>query len=498
MKQRMPDVAKLLKNGIANIATGGSAAILTLIVPFFLVRLLRPDDFSLWMLLFPLANYFNFIGLGFQVSLSRFIAVGKANHSSNQQARLLRQAIVQVAVISLLVLAGFGLVSLRLQDIFPSINPSLISSGRLTLFLLCIANAISLPFSLFGAVFIGIQRNDLNAIIQLSARSFIAIATIGLAFMSCELGFVAIAYLVAMVLSSLGQYFFFRHVAPFGHTEAPFNSIGSNLVTGRTFLSYSLSLSVWSAVSLFLVAVPTSIVGALDYAAVAGFSLANTLLAFFIGIYNALITPMTQSVAARYGSAHDSVDFHMELRRFSFICTVLLILSSAWLIVLAPAFMMAWVGPQRALEALPFIIWLTLANVLRNMQSPFLVFVIAVGKQSKIFWLPIIEAVIATAGSLCFGATYGAFAVGISLSVAAAISAAITTTIAVPLVLGDQHDYKSYLSDSFLRPLTLTSPVIAVVVSQSWLTSQSVLFILMVLSSGISLWLVWRRTTLRA
>ncbi len=491
MSPQAPAHKRLLTNGLANIATGASASILTLILPYFLVRTLHADDFALWMLLFPLANYYNFIGLGFQTSLSRFIAVGTTQRTAEQQGRLLRQAIGQLAIVSLVAFAIFSLVAWRLQDVFGSMSADMLPTGRAVMFVLCLANAIALPFSLFGAAFVGVQRNDRNALMQLLSRAFVAISAIALAFATRALLAMSVAYLVAMILAAIGQALYFRRADPF-HAQPAAAATDAMPGHGRAFLRYSLSLSVWAVVSLLLVAAPTSIVGAVDYAAVAGFSLANTFLTFLIGIFNALITPMTQSVAARYGSTHDTPAFHAELRRFSFVCSGLLMLGAAWLIVLAPPFLQAWVGARRASEALPFVLWLTLANVLRNLQSPFSVFVIAVGKQARIFWLPAIEAALATGCSLYFGRLYGASAVGISLAVAAAVGATLTALFALPATLGGGQVLGAYLKEAIAWPFALACPALIVtawaVANRAAIALPLVLLVLATAFAGFAGW----------
>ena len=490
---------RLLTNGLANIATGASASILTLVVPFFLVRTLQADDFALWMLLFPLANYYNFIGLGFQTSLSRYIAVGSTHHTATQQGDLLRQAIIQLSIISLLALAVFALVAWRLQDVFGSMAASMLPLGRVIMFVLCLANAIALPFSLFGAAFVGVQRNDRNALVQLTSRAFVATSAIALAFATRSLLAISVAYLAAMILAAIGQALYFRRAAPFQTPDAAPDAATPSPGHGRAFFRYSLSLSVWAVVSLLLVAAPTSIVGAVDYAAVAGFSLANTFLTFLIGIFNALITPMTQSVAARYGSTHDTPAFQAELRRFSFLCSGMLMIGAAWLIVLAPAFLHAWVGARRASEALPFVLWLTLANVLRNLQSPFSVFVIAVGKQARIFWLPAIEAALATGCSLYFGRLYGASAVGISLAGAAAAGAALTALFALPRTLGGSQVLGAYLKESMLWPLALACPALLVTAFAVANRDAAVLpVVLLVPATAFACFAAWRHLARRS
>src|SRR5882757_7755369 len=75
----------LLKNATANVARGSAAAMVAVILPPFLVRLMSPDSYSAWSLILQLSAYVGYLDFGIQTAVGRFVA--HANEKGDPERR---------------------------------------------------------------------------------------------------------------------------------------------------------------------------------------------------------------------------------------------------------------------------------------------------------------------------------------------------------------------------------------------------------------------------
>ena len=96
MKKREEFV--LLKNAAANVVRGGAAAIVALILPPFLTRLMNPDSYGTWALVLQLSAYVGYLDFGIQTAIGRFMAHANARGDTEHRDRVVSTATVALGV----------------------------------------------------------------------------------------------------------------------------------------------------------------------------------------------------------------------------------------------------------------------------------------------------------------------------------------------------------------------------------------------------------------
>ena len=66
--------ATVIKNALANVMRGGATAVVSLVLPHFLVRSLDRDRFAAWSLMLQIAAYASYLDFGLQTAVARYVA----------------------------------------------------------------------------------------------------------------------------------------------------------------------------------------------------------------------------------------------------------------------------------------------------------------------------------------------------------------------------------------------------------------------------------------
>ncbi len=161
------------------------------LVPPFLTHRLSPEAYGAWGLARPpqIGAYINLLGFGLQVAVGRYVVVALAAAKGD---RSLRDAIVATSFYFLAAAAaiGFallGLVALRVEVIIPQLPATLAHQTGAAIVILGVAFAVNLPVTVFAAVFTGMRRADVPAIIQGGGRLVVVAATILTVFLTTDL-----------------------------------------------------------------------------------------------------------------------------------------------------------------------------------------------------------------------------------------------------------------------------------------------------------------------
>ena len=68
------DIFILVKNAAANLIRGGAAALIAILLPPFLTRLMSSEAFGAWSLVLQLGAYVGYLDFGIQTAVGRFVA----------------------------------------------------------------------------------------------------------------------------------------------------------------------------------------------------------------------------------------------------------------------------------------------------------------------------------------------------------------------------------------------------------------------------------------
>jgi O-antigen/teichoic acid export membrane protein len=481
--------SKIIKNGFANIARGSTGALVTVLLPPFLTKLLTQDSYGTWLLILQLSAYVNVLDFGIQTAVGRFVA-----HSNELQDARHRNSIISTAVAilsGLSCLAVVGLLGLawHLPFLFRDMPQELHQEARLALLLVGGSLAISLPFTVFGGIFIGLQRYDIPAWILGGSKLIGGSLTILIAYATHSIAYMAVGIAITSIGAVLIQLFA-------SHKLAKDISISVNLVskkTGRELLAYCAGLSVWTLVMLLISGLDTTIVGFFDYKSVVYYSIAISLTNFITSMHGSLISvllPVAAVMDAR-GDEKGLGELLISSTRYGLLILLFtgipLIIASKWLLTV-------WIGADYAAHTTILLQVLVTANIVRLSGAPYAVIVVATGQQRLVITSPIVEGVTNLLLSIIMTSIIGALGAAIGTVIAGFIGIAFHLCYNLPRTKGIDLDKRVFMIHGLFQPLLCASPgIILCCISISSVELNNFLqTFLTAITIFVSLFLLWR------
>lgn len=450
----------IVKNAIANVGRGSAAALVAVILPPFLTRLMTPDAFGVWSLVLQLSAFVGYLDFGIQTAIGRFVAHANERGDSEQRDRILSTSLVALTVSGIVGIAGSVALALLAPRIFHQVPPALLYDLRIALVLVASSLAIGLPCSVFNGIFIGLQRYEVPSAIVAGSRAVSATCLIlvvrqggGLIEMAAAAGAVNLA-------SYLLQYVMYRVLAP----RAKFSTKLVSRQSGRELFDYCLSLSVWSLAMLLVSGVDVAMVGHFEFRKVAYYAVAATLITFLAGMQNALfhvLIPSTAVLQARGDSAQLGRTVLTATRYGSFI----LLLTGLPLIFGAKPILSLWVGPTYAVEGARILQVLTVANMLRLSAVPYIATLIGTGQQRLVILTPLLEGLSNLIASVIGGLYFGAMGVAVGTFVGAIVGVTGNFVYNMPRTGGVRFRISEYFRDGLLRPVICALPLVAAAIA---------------------------------
>ncbi|HET6168642.1 MAG TPA: polysaccharide biosynthesis C-terminal domain-containing protein [Terracidiphilus sp.] len=443
------------KNGLANIVRGCATAAVALALPHFLTRALDHDRFSAWALMLQLAAYASYLDFGLQTAVARYLAQAIERNDIQQRNKLISTAFLLLAAAGVLAFAIVGGMVLILPHLFHQIPPALDRELRLGLLVLAANAALMLPLSTFTGILIGLRRNELPALAIGGSRILGAIAVIAASSFTQSLVWLAVCLAMFSVLGGLIQWMMAKHQLPDLVLQRKYLDRGMM----RELLHYCSGLTVFSLAMLFISGLDVTIVGYFTFSAVGYYAIASTAITFVAGLSNAVFAAMMAPVAVLQarGELTRIRDLVIRMTRLS---------SYASLAITLPAFVYGyaalklWVGSAYAVQALPILEILLVAQAIRLIANSNSTMLIATGQQQYGILVAVIEAVsnvvLSIAGAIWLGPIGVAWGtlIGASVSIISIFPFTMRWAKEVPIPA------LRFFREGILLPLLASSPVI--------------------------------------
>jgi O-antigen/teichoic acid export membrane protein len=393
-------------NAVANIASGSAAAILALALPPILVRHMSVEAFNLWSLILQLGAYTAVLNLGIQVAVGRFIALHNAKTDALACAKVTSTALVMLWGLAVIALLGMASLAGWLPYIFKQIPPELIASGRTALLIVGGSLALALPFNVYAAIFMGLQRNHVPALVVIVSKliqgcclAWAALSNASLIQLSC-----------IFAITNLLQYFLQYVTHALSHHGIRFNLALVNGQTVKEIVAFCSSLTVWTIAMLMISGLGVALVGVFDYKSVGAFTLATSVITFLAGFQTAIFQPLIASAAAA-SSTQNAQSMGKLLIRATQLGTAMLVISSLTLQASSAPLLNVWIGARLAEQVAPILGVLILGHVIRLSATPYSTMLIATGQQQKILMMPFVEGTVNLICSIVLGQYLGAIGV---------------------------------------------------------------------------------------
>jgi len=452
----------LAKNAFANVARGGAAALVSVLLPPFLARLMTADAYGAWSLVLQLSAFVGYLDFGIQTAIGRFVAHAGESGDTEHRDRIVSTSMAALTVAGVAGVLGYMGLAVLMPHVFHEVSGLLLVDARKAFLLVGVSLALGLPFSVFNGIFVGLQRYEVPAAIIGGSRIISAFFLVLIVRQGGNLTQMAAA-VASVNLASYGlQYMLYRAIAP----RVQFSSSFVSRSAGHELFDYCLSLSVWSFATLLVSGLDVPLVGYFEFGKVASYSVAATLTVFLAGLQNALFNVMIPSTAvlqARGNSIQLGQVMIAATRYGSFV----LLLMGLPLILAARSILTVWVGPTYAAQGTRILQVLVVANIIRLSAVPYVMTLIGTGQQRLVTITPLLEGVSNLLVSLIAGYLLGAIGVAIGTLVGGIVAVLgnfvynMKRTVEIEFRIGD------YLRDGLLRPLACALPLTMAIVTLS-------------------------------
>jgi O-antigen/teichoic acid export membrane protein len=487
--QTGPSKLRIIKNAFANVARGSAGALVAILLPPFLTRILSQDAYGTWLLILQLSAYVGFLDFGIQTAVGRFVA-----HTNELQDFKQRDSIVSTSLAILTgcaLLAALGLTTLawQLPQLFRGMPQELHQDARLALIFVGGSLAASLPFSVFSGIFVGIQRYDVPAWIIGSSKLFGGVLAILLAHSTHNIAWMGFGMGAATMGGAFGQYFAYQKVA----RDIKISLTLVSKKAGREIASYCFGISVWTLGMLLVSGLDITIVGFFDYKSVAYYTLAVTLTNFVIQLQSTIFGALIPS-AAILGARQDKLGLGRLLMNSTRYGMILLLFTGIPLIIGAKWILTLWIGAEYASHTVIILQILVLANIVRLSGLPYATLVISVGQQRLILLSPMIEGISNFLLSIFLTSLIGAVGAALGTMFGAFISILFHIAYNMNRTTDILINRRLLVKSGILKPLICGLPSLAVYIIIYLFPELniSILFYMFTITTISSLFLLWK------
>jgi O-antigen/teichoic acid export membrane protein len=484
-----PAKSRIIKNGFANIARGSTGALVTILLPPFLTKLLTQEAYGTWLLILQLSAYVNVLDFGIQTAVGRFVAYSNERQEARHRDSIISTAIAILSGLSCIAILGLLGLAWQLPALFHDMPQELHQEARLALLLVGGSLAISLPFTVFGGIFIGLQRYDIPAWILGGSKLIGGGLAIITAYATHSIAWMAVGMAITSIGASFTQLFASRKLAENIHVKAKLVS----KKTGQELLTYCAGLSIWTLGMLLVSGLDTTIVGFFDYKSVVYYSIAISLTNFITSMHSSLISVLLPAAAVMdaRGDRNGLGELLILSTRYGLLIllftSIPLIISSKWLLIF-------WIGPDYANHTKILLQVLVIANVIRLSGLPYAVIVAATGQQRLVIMSPIVEGVTNLILSILITSKIGALGAAIGTVLAGLIGVAFHFFYNLPRTKGIQVEQRNLINHSLIQPILCASPgiILCCLAMSSAKLDLLTWATLMIVTMGASLGLLWR------
>jgi O-antigen/teichoic acid export membrane protein len=458
----------LVKNATANVVRGGAAAVVAMILPPFLTRLMSADSFGAWSLVLQVSAYVGYLDFGIQTAVGRFVAHANVKGVAEHRDSVVSTALAALTVAGVAAIAGtLGLAAL-LPRIFRHVPSPLFGDMRIALLLVAGSLAIGLPASVFNGVFVGLQRYEVPAAVIGGSRVFSAFMVILVVKQGGSLTWMAAAVAGVNLASYAVQYFMYRWMAPEIH-------LSTRLVsqkTGRELLDYCAGLTVWSVAMLLITGLDVLLVGYFQFEELAYYAVASTAIVFLSSLQNAVFSVMIPSTAVQYvrGDSQELGRMMVTATRYG---TFLLLLTGLPLVFAARKILTVWVGPNYAFHGSSVLRILVLANMVRLSATPYAMTLVGTGQQRLAVVTALLEGSCNLIASIIAGYVFGAVGVAMGTLFGSLVGVGGNFVYNMPRTVGVDFRVSRYIIDGLLRPVVCALPLMFFGVVLHWNETRS-------------------------
>ena len=446
-----------MQGSASNIVRVLLSMLVSLVLPPFLVHRLSAAEYSAWVLILQLGAYAGLLDLGLQTAIGKFVAEHDAAGDREANHHIVSTSFTILSIAALISVAGILVLVTQVPALFRQMPAALLPDFRLGVFAVGLSTAFTLPFGTFSSIFTGLQKYAYPTVVAVTSRVGSAAALIILLLLHGGLVQMALVMALFNVATGLAQFAGWRNYA---RERVAFSFLVFHRRSALRLVKYGSVLSLWTLATLFVSGLDTVIVGHYDYKNTGFYAIAssatNVMLVLVTSVFGPLL-PALSSMQAR-STPRQLGELCIRITRY---CVLLLCLLGLPLFFGGYSLLGLWVGRSYAAHSATYVEVLVVGNVIRQLALPYVIAVVATGKQHLATIAAVAEASVNIVLSIWLVQKFGAIGVAIGTVAGAIVS------VAVHLLVSMRHtrstilvDRSSYLVAGLLRPLLITAPSI--------------------------------------
>ena len=480
----------IVKNAFANLCRGGAAAVVALLLPPFLTRILSKDAYGTWLLILQLSTYVGFLDFGIQTAVGRYVAHCNEIGDAKQRDSIVSTSLAVLIVAGLVAMGGITLLSWQLPYLFKDMPAQLQQDAQLALLCVGISLSVALPASVFTGIFVGLQRYDIPAWILGTSKLLGGLFVILTAHATHSIVMMAVIMSASNLLAAFLLFLQYKN-----------NNLSRVIVISPLLLSlkyftevrdYCFGLSIWMLGIIMATGIDTIVLGLFEYKSIVYYNVANIFITVIIGIQNntiSVIMPMTAAV----GSQNDPTRVGKILISATRYSTIILILTSAPVVMCGKWFISIWLGKGYVENVVPLLQLLLVANFLRQLSVPYYFVIASLAKQNLIASTILTEGIINCVTSILLVNIVGGVGVAIGTNIGAVLGLGLNFIYNIPRTQSSiQIDDPEKLLLAVLTPLISVVPSTIILLLDGLYIHNDIIHIFNVSISLLSLiYLLW-------
>jgi O-antigen/teichoic acid export membrane protein len=341
----------------------------------------------------------------------------------------------------------------QLPSLFRQMPSALHRPAQLALLVMGMSFAIGLPVSVIHALFIGLQRNEIPALIAIWNKIAMAALVVGVVLKHGGLEAMGFSVAAANVLSYMGAFAAWRTSAH----KVCLRLASVSRCYARQIAAYSGSVMVWMMAMLLISGLDLSIVGIFDYKMTAYYAIAATLANFVAQAQGAIFSALLPASAV-LGARGDGERLGAILVVSTRYGMLILLTMSLPLVVAGYWVLRIWAGADYAEHSTLVLQVLVIANVVRLCALPYSTLLLGTGQHNKVIASPLAEGITNLIASVGGAYLFGALGVAVGTLIGAFVSVGLHVFYNMPRTALIVIDRIRLIKEGLLRPLICAAP----------------------------------------
>jgi O-antigen/teichoic acid export membrane protein len=443
-----------VKNSAANVTRLAVTSLVSIFLPAYLTHHLPVKTYGTWVLVLQLSAYVGYLDFGVQTAVSKYIAEHEAKQDYAGCGRRASVGLVIMLGASVLGVLLTLLLAWRVPELFRTMPQSLYHDVRLSVLFVGSSLSVSLATSVFVAIFLGLQRYQVPMVITIISRVFFC-ATICVAVaLHSNLAIMGAGAACVNLFTAFLQFTAWQKLGH--HIRIALSSIDVKML--KQMLNYCAVLTVWSVCMLFVSGLDITIVGRYSFNETAYYAIAASPTTLILMIISALTGPLLPATSALSVQCSSAQMGNILLRSTRY-ATIILFLTGLPFVVAGYMILRVWVGPVYAQHSVQFLRILVLANIIRNLCSPYATMVVATSRQRVATASAVTEGVVNLVSSVWLARHIGALGVALGTLLGAVAGVAMHFAVSMRYTQSSLAISRAELfGQGMLRPAAVAIP----------------------------------------